>query len=709
MVEALDPTNTILENNQPDSPDPQPDNTVQEFISGWLDKIAGAKTYHKDSFEKMDECTLLANGIHRSDQTKNDDRYIADIIGRIVARRVAALYAKNPTVVAKRTKRLDFSVWDGNNQSLEMAKADPANPYNAAVIQDYYLGAQHRDQLDRVAKTLEIVYNHEIKQQAPKFKRQMKKLINQVEVTDVGYVRLDYHRKMDIKPDMQQRINDYAAQLSELEATVAVMEEDGSPTDGEMEALRAQMAGLEQNKYTLVSEGILLSFPGSKSLIIDKNCTNLDTFENARFVAEEFFMSNHEIQRLYDKQIGSATTYVEDRSIHSGGNGNKYKQDFKWKEGTDPSGNAHYCVYLVYDLDTKTTFTIAIGYNDYLSEPEAPTLMLERFYPYYALTFNQTKNPVSIYGDSTVWTLRHQQKEFDRAKEALRQHRIASRPLYASGPGALSKDDKKGIDEHGAHDVLELENLGDGKKADDAFSMVKKHPIDPNVYNTNDTLKDMYLIAGSQPADLSQVSGATATESSLAEDSRVSDMASNADDLDDFLTEIAEDMGKIIMTEFSPETVKRIAGPGSLWPEFSDQDLADDIYLEIQAGSSGRPNKAAEAAAIRSAMPFVVQLPGASPEFWAKKITEATFDNIDLEDAYSHGAPSILAMNQAAQVSTGDPRTDPNAQGVQGGANSPTDRSEPVKGLDVGGMAQAAMNKATAVGDNPERRGGMGG
>jgi hypothetical protein len=95
--------------------------------------------------------------------------------------------------------------------------------------------------------------------------------------------------------------------------------------------------------------------------------------------------------------------------------------------------------------------------------------------------------------------------------------------------------------------------------------------------------------------------------------------------------------------------------------------------VTIKAGSSGRPNQAAELAKIERAAPYMLQLPGVSPEPLAEKY--ATLLDIDMDELYTAGMPSITALNAmagkaaAAQAGTGDPATDPASQGGEGGDN----------------------------------------
>jgi hypothetical protein len=101
--------------------------------------------------------------------------------------------------------------------------------------------------------------------------------------------------------------------------------------------------------------------------------------------------------------------------------------------------------------------------------------------------------------------------------------------------------------------------------------------------------------------------------------------------------------------------------------------------LEVAAGSSGRPNKAAELANFERAMPYLSMLPGVNPEPLAKKGLDLL--DIDLEDAFVQGLPSIVAMNQMAgrNMAAGAGPNDPNQQGSEGANNAagPAQNNEP--------------------------------
>jgi hypothetical protein len=343
--------------------------------------------------------------------------------------------------------------------------------------------------------------------------------------------------------------------------------------------------------------------------------------------------------------------------------------------------------------------TIAEGYCDYLEEPATPKVDIERFYVHFPLVFNEIESEKELYPPSDVWMARHPQEEINRSRQGLREHRVANRPFYAVRKGALEKVDKDRLSDHAAHEIIEFASMG----PDDDINKIVQRPdtitIDPEQYDVDGHFQDILRTVGSQEANLGPTSGATATETSIAENSRQSGQSDNVDDLDDLLTNIARSGGQLMLSELSKETVIEIAGPGAAWPEqtMTKAEVAKDIQLEIEAGSSGRPNRAAELADMERAAPTMIQLPGINPKPFAKKYLDLL--SINLEDGYVEGLPSITAINAllskaAAQPATGDPATDPAQQGQEGAANAPAaaggqNQGQPAFPVPVSGMQPA--------------------
>ena len=233
--------------------------------------------------------------------------------------------------------------------------------------------------------------------------------------------------------------------------------------------------------------------------------------------------------------------------------------------------------------------------------------------------------------------------------------------------GALDEGEQKSLAEHAAHDVIALKRMRDGAKPEDILAPVKKAGVDPNLYETESLFNDMLRVSGIQEATLGGSSNGTATEASIAQGSMAGSIGLDSDDLDEMLSRVMRAAGQIMLTHLSEETVKKIAGPGAVWPTYSRLDLMEEVSLEIKAGSSGRPNKAQDAATFERLYPLFLQVPGVNPRWLLEQALRIADDDTDLEDAFIDGLPSITAQNSAKQIATGDPESDPNSQGGEGG------------------------------------------
>ena len=148
-------------------------------------------------------------------------------------------------------------------------------------------------------------------------------------------------------------------------------------------------------------------------------------------------------------------------------------------------------------------------------------------------------------------------------------------------------------------------------------------------------------------------------------------MGANVDELDSFMTEIARLAGQILLQEMSIDQVKHIAGPGATWPEFSHQQIQEEIYLEIEAGSTGKPNRAAELANLERILPFLIQMPGIDHVWLVKEILKRMDDKLDIDRAINDQALSITAQNaiQQAEAATQD--------AMAGPGNAPSEQGQP--------------------------------
>jgi len=678
--------------------DKEPTIRREALVAHLSERVRAAKQYHSKAFKQMKtDMDAVYKGY--SGNNWDGDKYIANILQRHVHQRTSALYAKNPKPVATRRKRMDHQVWDGEEESmkkalstlakLQMQGQEPDQQAQAVVDDQAKVKAQHR-QMDKVAKCMEMLFEYFMDEQHPTFKSQMKALVRRVITTSVGFVKVGYQRDVDRLPDISSKMSDVQAQVDHLRRIASDAEKgDIDQDDPEMEELLLSLESLQNEPLTIIQEGLVFDFPECDSIIVDPMCRLLRGFVGASWVAHEMYLTPEEIKEIYDVDVQDNFLSYDMKGNETGGHNSQSSSYNYFNQSADSVREGLALVWEIYDKNAGLLYVVCDGHNDFLSEPEAPPVKLETFWPFFALTFNEIEHKDLLYPPSDVNLLAPMQHEYNRARQGLREHRRANRPKYAVPAGMLEEGDKELLKDPPANAVLELQALVAGQKVDDVLQPVKQIGIDPNLYEVRTIFDDVQLVVGQQEANFGQVSKGTATETSIAESSRMSAIGANIDDLDSFMSEITRAAGQILLLEMSKDEVIAICGPGAVWPEFKKEDVLNEIYLQIEAGSTGKPNKAAELQNIERIIPFLIQIPGIDPKFLGKELLKRLDDKMDLTDAIIDKLPSIVAQNMQqgakaqAQGRGGKP---PEAQGGQGGNNAPLPKSP------GGGKPQVGMN-----------------
>lgn len=599
----------------------------------------------------------------------DDERAKVNVTQRHIKQRVAQLYAKDPTFVAKRKARLDFAMWDGKQSTLQKAAAEMqagmVSPETQMLLQDVQETLKRRSMLDGVGKTLEVLLRNALDEQQPPFKSQAKQLVRRAVVCSVGYVKVGYQRQLEKRPDTEYRLPDLTPRVAQAEVLMADQaDQKFEPESARAAELEVVTTALQADQDRIVREGLVYDYPSPLRIIPDRNCTLLAPgFPGSRRVSEYFMLTPDQIKAIYSVDIGDKYTCFSE--ARTGG--------FQERSSNDSKSMAK--VWEVYDKVDGVVYTLCEGYEGFLEPPKAPPLpYLETFFPWLPLVLNALEEEGEIFPESDVRLMRPIQREINRKAEAIRQARIASRPLYLAKKGALSEDDQNLLANHEAHDVVELEGVDASTAVDKIFQPFPKVGVDPNLYETGTDVTFLGLIVGASEAQLGATNSDSATANSISENNRLEGTASDIDELDDFLSLLARVSSQVLLRESSPETVKRVVGPGAVWPDLNPEEVAEEIYLDVEAGSSGRPNKARDLANFERAAPFLLQVPGITPEWLAKFVLNLLDSRIDLDEALTYGLPSITTMNRSTQPGTGDPATDPNAQGAEGGDNAQKDQ-----------------------------------
>jgi hypothetical protein len=665
------------------------------LVKQWQDRIRRAQKYWRPRFKKMRKAQYLST-MGATEEWVKANRYVVPVVVRYINQIVAQLYAKNPKATATRKRRMMYKIWDGQPESFMAAihsvqnpPTDPTtgqpivdpmtgqpaiDPNALAIVQEIQQVQQYNRMVDGAGKTLEILWDYFLKAQEVKFKTQFKSALRRSKVTGVGYVKLCFQRVLEQRPEIAAQIDDVTSQISALQQMMdEVTEGDIQPDDAKMEELRLLQKQLQDQAYIVVREGPVFDFPAAHEILIDPKCRNLKTFAGARWVAHSFDLMPDEIEEIYKVDVGSSfTAYTGPKNDQEGASRSDIIDDSDRRNSTGGKDQAR--VHEIHDRKLGQCMVICEGYPDFLREPGTPDVVLSRFWPIFSLVFNEPESDVQIHPESDVMLLRDTQMAYNASRQGLKEHRQANKPRYFAPAGAVQEEDKVKLASFATGALLELRGLKPGQDVNNLIALGKTFPIDPQQYEVEGAFNDILRTVGSQEANIGgSSSDTTATQSSIAEESRTAAIADSVDDLDDVLSDLAHATGELMLLNMSKDMVLEIVGPGAVWPDMpsSREDISKDLYLDVMAGSSGRRNASADLAKWERAMPIVLQTPGGNPKAIWTKI--APLLDMDVDDVFLAGAPSIAALNAAAGQASqpgADPSQNPNAQGPQGPQNA---------------------------------------
>lgn len=662
----------------------------EALVKRIVKRIKDDKLHHKKAFERMKRGMQLATwGGHKDWVSPSDNEeersYTANIIGRHIKMKTAALYAKNPKAVARTRDTMDFAVWDGNLQTLmgamqtvQMAQtalsmgdtsAAVAMQEAQAIIEDYKAGTERRTFLRKYGKTLEVLFAYFMREQKPlDFKTSMKRFVRRALVTGVAYLELGFERETGQRAEVIAQMTDAKDRIAHLEALMGDLQEgEIAEGDAELAELRLSLENLAAQEEVVIREGLVMEYPQSTKVIPDRRCKQLVGFIGADHVTVEEVLKVSRVQERYKVDLGKGYTKYTVDGETSGG-------VLKVSDDEDDNivADDEECVrvWRHYDKTTGLVYHLAEGYRGFLAPPAAPTVFVEDFWPIYALTFNEVENEDELFPPSDVELLADMQFEHNRARQGAREHRIAARPKWLHSNGALEEEDVKKIAKMRPFEALGV-NLDPQFDIRNVFQSFPVPGVDPNLYETAQLFGDMQLVSGAQEAQYGGVSKATATESAIAANSTTASDSAAIDDLDMFLTLVARAAGQILQREMSQEKVAEIVGPGAVWVEATLEQIANEVMLEVEAGSTGKPNQAVEINNWKQLLPSLLQMPNLNQEWLLRETLRRLDDRLDVTEAVAAGLPSIAATNQNLQVTGASPENDPNMQGAAGASNAP--------------------------------------
>ena len=640
--------------------------------------FAAGKQWPKDYTPRLDDMHV--------------EGYVGDVIQQMLNRKTSTLYAKNPTVEAAVRPRIEFSVWDGDQATIDGARAilDQAAPIQAQaaalnakgiptppepdevvharmIVADYEAGMARRAMLKRIADTATLLIQNQWDNQTPSLLVSAKQLTTRILTSRVGYIKVMYRREMDPNP-ASEGVTNMADKLALVRNYLQrVADPDFDPTGPEakeMELVVAEVqADLQNPDQSIVrTEGVVYDFPPATSIIIDRRCKSLREFAGARRIAHEVFYTVEECETKFGISLRDtgARFYTDDGTP---GQKNRNYIELNDTRSDQEKTPKYVCVFDVEDRTTGLNYIVCDGVKDFLQPPEEREPIVRRFWSIVPVVFNvqevEFNDPeadVTIFPRSDVRLAMPMQVDINKAGEGLREHRTANRPCWIAVKDKFAPNDfEKLASPRSAHTCLALEGLKDGEKVSDYVQPLPTVAITPELYSTAAAMQAMMDATGVQAADLGQQRpDEKATGQQIAAQQKANSDGSNVDDLDTSLSTVGQMTFEMLIQEMPSATVKQLIGQGATWPDLRSQRLAtmSEIYVSIAAGSSGRPNQALEVQNFQQIGPQLASLMHAEGLSLVPLIKEGVRrlgDKLEVDD-FLQRSPMAMAAQQAQQA-----------------------------------------------------------
>ena len=172
-----------------------------------------------------------------------------------------------------------------------------------SIVADFQQGMARRQQIDKIGKTLELLYAQAMREQKPvDFKTGMKQMVRRTCTTGVGYVELGFQREYGPRPGMTEKLADARARLDHMQSlTKKVTDEDNpvDPDDPEIAELQLSIEALQSEPEIVMREGLIFDYPQATRVIPDKLCRELVGFIGARHVTLEYMYTCDQVKELF--------------------------------------------------------------------------------------------------------------------------------------------------------------------------------------------------------------------------------------------------------------------------------------------------------------------------------------------------------------------------------------------------------------------------
>ena len=482
-------------------------------------------------------------------------------------------------------------------------------------------------------------------------KRRGRPLVRSGLTIGVGVLKASWQERTAPSPETTTAINDLQANIARLNALKAELATAGGQLKPEDEASLAeylrQLQASRSQSERVIARGYVIDNVNGEDFQVAPGYTianHLDAPWNAHRIFMRYTDAKVEFPHLLgdkpdgsksDGKLASAKRYRPRQQIHRIDITPFLDQAITWRDadpfvegnspgafevgqGQGPDGD-WVALWEIWDRESNTVLTGIEGVKCWV-KPGWNPIPTTRFYPFFLYTTSEVdgqRHPQSLVTRSAKLV-----NEYNRIGSAEAEHRRRILPKLAFNSGQVDKDNASKLEKGGIGEMVGIQLTNPQMTLSQVMEPVVYPPIDVALYDRSRIIAEIERIWGVQEALGGSVTvQKTATEADIQQQGFQARTGGRRDQLESMLGELALYTVENARAYMTQEDVQLIAGPDAFWPPFEGpNDTLRMLTVNIRAGSSGKPNTAAERASWAATLPLlqagiqrIGALRGASP------------------------------------------------------------------------------------------------
>lgn len=525
--------------------------------------------------------------------TPEDEKLAADYLKRIEAAKARPAF-KTAVATFQRNRKLLRGIDPENNNArmrtnLHFANLAMMRPQVYAKDPEYSVqpaAGVAEDRLEatkQFAETCEAVLGAEFVKGC-QLKKRAKRLLTSAFTTSVGWWKAGFQEDKKTDPLIANQIKDTQDELMRLQSLRDQVNDPQAATDMDLKLaqIKELLAGLQSKSEIAIGRGPVLDNVLSEDiLILDASVRELADYPRASALAHRVWLTRAAFRTRFGfEPKGKVYAEIGGQDVTPAGPTSARLPDDDLFE-----------VFEVWDQDSSRVLHVSTGEKGLLDEPISPDWTGERWYPFFALMFNETDG--DMFPLSDIELTEPLVREYNEARDDLVKDRRDTRPFTVIRKGgSLTPKDADNIRNRKGNDIILVEGAGNAPISNDLVA-VNLGRIDPTNYNTQPARADIeQIIGGGDAARGSVLEAKTATEAEILSQGLRGRSAERQDIMEDLLTEVGIYVLQMCLRKLTPEDVQTIVGGDAQWPSMMPIDVIfRQVTIDVRGGSTGKPDR----------------------------------------------------------------------------------------------------------------------